>query len=307
MINEQNTITTYGQYTSYQFKADPPGLVQAEYIGIPIKAKNIDNEYVFCKERLPYKNTPRQKVNDLKSAIKNLPIEEQSIIADCHLPIDEGTEIVNQLSQNVANIGSDGSVKTVGLRDSCSFGYMIQGTTEETSMYGENICSPISGKPSSLRAELYGILASIICLKVICEYHKIKNKDDDTSCFSAYVDNMEAIKRMKKERIKEVSRKAYLRPEYNIEQTILELTEKLPIQGGWKWVKAHTDLETTPHKINRKTDLLSGQSHTTCTTYSDVQSTNQPIVKINHRMFQQRRKRNPKRNNVRLQHQLLGK
>ena len=283
-INEQNTITTYSQYTTYQFKADPPGLVRADYVGIPIKAKNIDSEYVFCKERLPYKHIPQKKVNDLKSAIKNLSIEEQSMIAGCHLPTDEGTEIVNQLSQNEADLGSDGSVKTIGLRDSCSFGYTIQGTTEETSMYGANICSPISGKPSSLRAELYGILASIICLKVICQYHKIKNKVDDTSCFSAYVDNMEAIKRMKKERSKEVSRKAYLRPEYNIEQTILDLTEQLPIQGGWQWVKAHTDLETTPHKINRKTDLLAGQAHTTCTTYSDMQATNQPLIKINQRI-----------------------
>lgn len=127
-------------------------------------------------------------------------------------------------------------------------------------MYGNQKCKINKEAGSSLRAELFGILASLICLESIKQLHKIK-KTPKCNSYTAYVDNKETVTRANQERKALTRKKDIMRPEFNVEQDIVEKLKTLEIEGKWEWVKAHTESQTEPHQINRKTDELATEAH----------------------------------------------
>ena len=247
-ITNKDITNTYIEIESNTYNMTPSSTQPIFQPGIRSKVKKINNYQVKITTRQLFK-TDIQDKQSLKSIYQTVfPKELQQILGNIHFPIDDGLSISKSLQTSSLRGGSDGSLKN----HISSYGYVIMGNCQKTSIYGSCKCPPSANEESSLRAELHGSYALLLCLKLI----QIRYNISSGSC-QIYIDNTTAISRLNGTIESRLSlRKTFLRPEFNLEYIIKRLKETIKIKITATWIRSHTTRSSTANKINNFADTL---------------------------------------------------
>ena len=177
-------------------------------------------------------------------------------------------------------MGSDGSLK----HEKCTYGFVLDCGKANNSAWGRGKCPDHVGKWSSLRAELFGMMATIILIKAIRNTFKQDSKwGSDLKGFTAYVDNKTAIGRVEKNKESEPrvkTRRDYLCSEYNVGNKMNDILDEVGLEGRWKWVKAHTDGKKPEQIINRFADELADIAHNDKEITTSEPTSGRPILQL---------------------------
>ena len=157
-------------------------------------------------------------------------------------------------------ISSDGSVieNKYG-----SFGFTITHVTSTIRLATGN--GPVhAAKPSSFRAEAYGVLAATRFIKRLTEY----TGSTLTQEITHFIDNQGVVQRLKDELSRPENPNATLQPDWDIiNEAILTIKELSESKYQFKWVKAHQD-RTSPYdalpleaQMNCDADTLATSYH----------------------------------------------
>lgn len=182
----------------------------------------------------------------LKCMIESLPNSIKTLLHNIQLPPDNGKAMITSL--NTGNlVGScDGSVKELEDLPFGGFSYSIQDYyTDDNRIFGS--CQvPLSNKITSLTSEMYGIIATLLCVYIIESVHYSELTTNDTVNITS--DNKQAIKRSKK-RPTLLNIGETLVAEYDLWKLIWEIQDSIHARVTFSWIKGHQNELNEKEKI----------------------------------------------------------
>ena len=134
----------------------------------------------------------REKNKPLNENITKIPKSLQDIIGNINLPNDNGNSIVRSLNNNKLLGSSDGSIIQTKDKTTGGHAYSLRDWDSDQGLITVYNATPYSTNMTSLTAELYGMLATVIPLLILTITHS--EEIQITARIIITSDNKQAIK-----------------------------------------------------------------------------------------------------------------
>ena len=185
--------------------------------------------------------------NSMTALLSKLPGVLRDILGEITIPNDDGSFLWEEMRLNKLVGASDGSIQRRNGKKMGGHSYSLQSySTNENRITGYS-ATPRSTEISSLTAEMYGIIATLIAIKLL--EHKHWTTGANSAKIIIYTDNMETVKRSM-ERPTVVNITDTLIPEFDLWKLIWDIKSTIKQKVLVKWVKGHQDEDKNGNNIH---------------------------------------------------------
>ena len=189
----------------------------------------------------------REKNKSLNENITKIPKSLQDIIGNINLPNDNANSIVRSLNNNKLLGSSDGSIIQTKDKTTGGHAYSLRDWDSDQGLITGYNATPYSTNMTSLTAELYGILATVITLLILTITHS--EEIQITARIIITSDNKQAIK-MANNYQTPINITETLQPEYDLQVLLHQIIELIPVNIQFTWVKGHQDQNSQGETIH---------------------------------------------------------
>lgn len=217
----------FRNYLIKGYQVDPP-------IGPPIL--NVDNGICKRENKIMSRLTRDQNIETL---IAKLPHSIGSLLQKLQTPMDDGASLYESMIDGELIGASDGSLRKENGLVYGGYAFSLQSTKDDKGRMIGYASTPRSNDMTSLTSEMYGVLATTVC--VYCIWKQNQHRYPGISTFPAvkvYLDNKEAIDKANAKTTK-LNVSEHLKPEYDLETTLWDIQSILPVKIKYIWVKGH--------------------------------------------------------------------
>ena len=144
--------------------------------------------------------------------------------------------LVQALNENKLIGSSDGSLVTEGSSQWGSHAYSLRSWDNDEGKIIGKAPTPSTTKMTSLTTEIYGLLSTTILLYSITKFYK--KEIQENKCVTIFCDNEQATK-MYNDTNQAINITETNIPEYDIKLLIQKITNLIPVQVHFQWIKGH--------------------------------------------------------------------
>ena len=181
-------------------------------IGDTLQTTN-DNEYetkVMMIDKITTTST-------LQSVFTQLPLNLQDILQTVHFPADNGQALFESLMRNDLTGASDRSIIIDNTGRHGGFSFSLQDYHNNNDRMVGFASLPQSNDATSLTAELYGILGTVLLFTILWKTHEDKFPASRARVIKLVSDNKEDIDKCNEDK-QRMNVSQHLKPEYNLEK-----------------------------------------------------------------------------------------
>ena len=196
----------------------------------------------------------------LQDIVQRLPTSMIQLLGTVTYPLDNGAAIASHIINGTAKSASDGSVIHTFTQLYGGYAATLQPEHDDTHAFTQYAPCPHSSNLSSTTTEIYGYIAAVILLHVVCISHGIT----EGAC-TIYIDNQTAGKRGEEDLyLQNIG--DFLISDYDISALLRQMKKALRPSMTYQWVNSHQDELPTgepihgpflrPVQMNRMVDVL---------------------------------------------------